>query len=121
MVKAKILLKDDEIDLVETVKLRLQTNDYEVKVAYDGHQALESLGDFKPDLIILDLKLPLMSGEEVYKLLKLSPVAEKVPVILFTASKEDVETLKIGAEGFIKKPFESKDLLETIQKLLNKN
>lgn len=121
MSKAKILLIDDEVDLVETVKLRLQTNDYEVMVAYDGQQALEKLGDFKPDLVILDIKLPTMSGEEVYKLLKLNPITEKVPVILFTASKGDDELVKIGAEGFLRKPFESKELLETIQKLLSKN
>jgi DNA-binding response OmpR family regulator len=121
MVKAKILLIDDEIDLVETVKFRLESNDYQVQVAYDGQEALESLENFNPDLVILDLKLPAMSGEEIYKLLKINPVTKKVPVILFTASKEDAELLKIGAEGLIKKPFDSKELLDTIQKLLAKS
>ncbi len=121
MPKAKILLIDDEIDLVETVKFRLQRNDYEVMVAYDGEEAFQRIKDHKPDLILLDLKLPGMPGEEIYKILRHNPSTEHIPVILFTASKDDDELAAIGAEGFIQKPFEAKALLEKIKELLEKN
>lgn len=121
MPKAKILLIDDEVDLVETVKFRLQMNDYEVMVAYDGEETFQKIEDYKPDLILLDLKLPGMPGEEIYKLLKLRPSTEHIPVILFTASKDDNELAEIGAEDFIQKPFEAKVLLKKIKELLEKN
>ncbi len=120
MAKAKILVVDDEIDIIELVKLRLQSNGCEVMAAYDGEQALEKVKDYKPDLILLDIKLPIMSGEEVYKSIKSDPITEKIPVILFTASGGD-ELAKMGANGFIKKPFESKELLDKIGELVQKN
>ncbi|MFH1783897.1 MAG: response regulator [bacterium] len=120
MVKGKILLVDDEVDLAETVKLRLTTNDYDVMLAYDGEQALKKVEAYDPDLILLDLKLPGISGEEVFEKLKEKDSTKDIPIILFTASKRDDELVSIGAEDFVLKPFESQNLLDKIQRLLDK-
>jgi len=123
MAKAKILLVDDEKDLVETVSFRLKALDYEVVCAYDGQQALELARKEKPDLIILDIMLPRMDGYKVCGLLKKDTRYAKIPIIMFTARAQqvDIETGKeMGAEAYINKPFEPQLLLEKIRELLNK-
>ena len=85
MAKAKLLIVDDEKDLVETLTFRLEANDYEVIKAFDGQDGLDKAKKEKPDLIILDLMLPKMDGYKVCGLLKADARYSKVPIILFTA------------------------------------
>ena len=121
--KTKILLVDDEPDLVQLVSLRLVTAGYEVAVAYDGQQALDRVKESKPDLIILDLMLPKMDGYKVCGLLKRDTRYSKIPVILFTARAQEADMRlgeEVGANAYITKPFEPKTLLGKIQELLGK-
>ena len=123
MDKKKILLVDDEPDLVEFVKLRLEANNYDVLVAEDGEKVFEVLAQNIPDLIILDIVLPKMDGNKVCELLKKDQRLAKIPVLMLTARdrQEDIRLAKkCGADGYIIKPFDARILLFDIKNLLEK-
>ena len=110
----RILLVDDEANLVEMIKMRLEANNYEVLTAYDGQEALQKAQKEKPDLIILDLMLPKMDGYKVCGLLKKDARYSKIPIIMFSArAQEEDKKLgeEVGAEAYITKPFEPNTLL----------
>ena len=121
MAKKRILVVDDETELVKAVQIRLQQADYEVIAAYDGQEALEKAKKEKPDLIILDLMLPKMDGYKVCGLLKADTRYNKIPVIMFTARAQESD-IKMGQEAgvdaYITKPFEHQILLDKIKELL---
>jgi len=117
----KILLVDDETDLVEMVKMRLEANGYEVVPAYDGQDGLEKARSLKPDLIILDLMLPKMDGYKVCRMLKFDEKYKNIPIVLFTARVQEADQKmgeEVGANAYITKPFEPQALLDKIKELL---
>jgi DNA-binding response OmpR family regulator len=121
MDKRRILVVDDEIDLVEMLAIRLQANDYEVFVAYDGQEGLDKARALKPDLIILDLMLPKLDGYKVCRMLKFDEKYKQIPVILFSAraQESDVKLGKeVGADAYLTKPFEPSILLAKIKELI---
>lgn len=121
MAKKRILLIEDEEDMVYAVTLQLEANNYEVLTAYDGQEGLEKAKKEKPDLIVLDLMLPKMDGYKVCGLLKADTRYNKIPIIMFTAraQESDKETGKeVGANAYITKPFEQEVLLDKIKELL---
>ncbi len=121
MEKKKILIVDDEKDLVETIVFQLQGAGYEVLAAYDGREGLDRARKDKPDLIILDLMLPKMDGYKVCGLLKADTRNNKIPIIIFTArAQESDEKLgyECGANAYITKPFEFEKLITKIKALL---
>ncbi|MDO8749497.1 MAG: response regulator [Candidatus Omnitrophota bacterium] len=121
MAKKRLLLVDDEVELVEMIKFRLEASGYEVLTANDGQQALEIARREKPDLIILDVMLPKMDGYKVCGLLKKDSRYAHIPVMMFTAKAMDAD-LKLGqevsADAYLTKPFEPKVLLEKIKELV---
>lgn len=115
------MIVDDEVQLAEMVKMRLEAAGYEIVLAYDGQEGLDKAKKDKPDLIILDLMLPKMDGYKVCGLLKNDTRYSKIPIIMFTAraQEEDVRLGKdLGAEEYVSKPFDSKILLSKVKKLL---
>lgn len=121
MSKAKILVVDDEPDLVETLIFRLQANDYEVISACDGQEGLEKARNTHPDIIILDLMLPKIDGFKVCRLLKFDVKYNKIPIIMFTARAQETDKRlgeEVGADAYITKPFDPKVLLSKIDELL---
>lgn len=117
----KILVIDDEPELVKAVKIRLESNGYEVETAYDGPTGLEKTKEFKPDLILLDIIMPGMNGYEVSKKLKAEPDTKDIPIIIFTASQQrelEEKCKEVGVTDFITKPFETSDLLNMVNKFL---
>lgn len=121
MAKKKILLVDDEPQLVDVVKMRLEANDYEVISAYDGQEALDKVKKDRPDLIILDLMLPKIDGYKVCRMLKFDQKYKEIPVIFFTAraQEEDMKLGKeVGSDAYIIKPFEPQALLAKMKELL---
>ena len=122
MDKKRILLVDDETELVEMVKLRLEANNYEVLTAYDGKQGLDLARKEKPDLIILDLMLPKIDGYRVCRMLKFDEKYKKIPIILFTSRAQDDDKatgLEVGADAYITKPFEPQVLLDKMRELVS--
>ena len=117
----KILVIDDEPELVKAITIRFKASGYEVTPAYDGQEGVNKAGEIKPDLILLDVIMPKMDGYEVCKRLKAVPETKDIPIIIFTASgQRDLERkcLAVGAKGVIMKPFEATELLELVDKLL---
>ena len=125
MKKKKILLIDDEVDLVDLVKMRLEASDYYVEPLYTSARAMEIAKRERPDLIILDIMMPDKNGFEVCRELKADRKTKDIPVILFTAKSHVKESVKkdyesVGADDYILKPFEPGDLLIKVQKILEK-
>lgn len=124
--KKKILLIDDDPDFVEAVKVIVEKGGYEVRVAYDGQEGLEAVAEEKPDLIVLDVMMPVMNGHETCARLKKDKETAEIPVILLTAVADRVTTstythrdmLESEAEDYMPKPVEPKELLELIKNWL---
>ena len=115
----KILLIEDELDLVEVTKIRLKNSGYEVVSALSGEKALASLQKDTPDLILLDLVLPNIQGDEVCRRLKSNDKLKCIPVILYS-SKGNIseEAKRVCADDCMVKPFEAQDLLAKIKKII---
>jgi two-component system alkaline phosphatase synthesis response regulator PhoP len=124
--KKKVLLVDDDPDFVEAVRVIVESGGYDVSVAYDGKEGLEAVAKEKPDLIVLDVMMPVMNGHETCQALKKDPETAKIPVILLTAVADRVTTsqythrdmLESEAEDYMPKPVEPKELLELIKNWL---
>ena len=109
-----ILVVDDDQDNVTIAREILLSRGFEVRVAYNGPSALASVEQRRPDLILLDIMMPQMSGMEVLDRLRANPATAGVPVILVTATDQDEDLLagyKYGADYYITKPFSAKQLL----------
>jgi len=120
-VAKKILLVDDEIDFVEVLRVRLEDNNYEVLVAYDGEEGLERAERDGPDLIILDIMLPKISGFDVCLKLKINKNFKNIPIIMLSAKFQpnDIKFgVAMGADAYITKPFEPQVLIDKVHELL---
>ena len=120
--KKKILIVDDHQHIVELLSMRLRARNYEVIEAYDGIQCVQRAKEESPDLILLDIKMPLMSGIEAFEQLIQFDITKEIPVIFMTAYPTvelKNQLLNTGAKGFITKPFISKDLELIIEKVIN--
>ena len=123
MTKQKILIIDDEPDMVYAVQMRLETSDYQVVTALDGNEGLEKARKENPDLIILDVMLPNLDGYKISRMLKFDEKYKNIPIIMFTArgQRDDIKLgYEVGVDAYLVKPFEWKVLLEEINKLLDK-
>ncbi len=121
--KKKILIVDDEPDMMAPLKFRLEEIKYEVIMASDGEEGLKKAREEKPDLIILDLILPKINGYDVCRKLKLDEEYKNIPVIMFTALHQQSDIrfgFAQGADAYVAKPFESKMLMDKISELLKK-
>ena len=117
----KILLIDDEIQLIEMVQMRLEACGYDVITANDGQEGLQKAKSESPDLIMCDVMMPKMDGYKVCGLLKNDSRYSKIPFILFTARAQDNDQQvgqEVGADAYIMKPFEPQILLAKIEELL---
>jgi len=122
MLKAKILVVEDEKDVRELICYNLDKGGYETDTAFTGQMALEKAIDDKPDLILLDIMLPEIDGLEVCYNLKNNGETKSIPVVMLTAksSEEDINKgLEMGADGYITKPFSIRDLMTHIQTILH--
>lgn len=120
----KILVVDDEKDLVEMVKKRLKTKGYDVITAFDGGEGLKKAKEEKPDLILLDILMPNIDGITMASTLKSDPDIKDTPVIFLTCLVESEEVKErhhlIGGGLFLAKPFEAKELLSMVENTLKK-
>jgi two-component system alkaline phosphatase synthesis response regulator PhoP len=118
--EAKILIVDDEKNIVELIKFHLKKENYRVIEAYKGKDALDLYRKEKPDLIILDVMLPDMGGFEVCKTIRKE---SRVPIIMLTAKGEEIDKIlgfELGADDYITKPFSPRELLARIKAVLKR-
>lgn len=123
MPKEKILVVDDEEDILELVRFNLSKEGYQTICAETGERAAEIARSELPDLIVLDLMLPGMDGLEVAKFLKYNPETENIPIVMLTAKGEEsdvVTGLELGADDYVTKPFSPKILLARIKAVLRR-
>ena len=119
----KILVVDDEVDLVETIRLPLEMEGYTVRVSYNGEDALNKARKENPNLIILDIMLPKLDGYKVCRLLKFDERYKHIPILMLTAkTQEKDKTLGMGtgADEYITKPFDIDELVKKVKAYLKK-
>lgn len=123
MANERVLIVDDEEDVVELVRYHLDKNGYKVEKAASGEEALNVARKTLPDIIVLDLMLPGIDGLEVCRNLKNDLKTEHIPIIMLTAKGEEsdiVTGLELGAEDYVTKPFSPKVLIARIRRILNR-
>ncbi len=121
--KEKLLVVDDEYDLVTLIRYHLEKEGYKVIAAYNGEDALFLARKEKPELIILDLMLPGIDGLEVCKKLKTNAELTNIAIVMLTAKGEESDVtagLKLGADDYVKKPFSPKELVARVQAVLRR-
>ena len=121
MEQKTILIADDEVDIVETLKFVLETEGFNVITAYDGEEALKSAKEFMPDLMLLDVMMPKINGYKVSRLLKFDKKFQNIPILMVTARSQEEDKLigeETGADEYITKPFDLDDVVKTVQKYL---
>ncbi len=120
--KRKILVIDDELDLAKALKVRLKASGYNVVLAGDSVQGYLMANKEKPDLILLDIMLPGGGGFVVAERLRQSAATHHIPIIFLTGiSGGEDRAYKMGASGYVMKPYQSEKLLETIRDALEYN
>lgn len=121
--RAKILVVDDEPDYLSTIQCRLEWHNYEVVTAGNGKEAIEKALSEKPALILLDTNMPIMNGHEVLERLRNTPELKETPVIMVTALcdvKDITKASSFGISDYVAKPFNFPQLMEKIEKALEK-
>ncbi len=117
----KVLIADDEANIVVSLDFLMGHAGYTVRSVFDGEAALRELASFRPDLILLDVMLPLRDGFEVCQKIRDDPALRAIKVVMLTAKGREVEVAKglaLGADLYITKPFATRELLASVRRLL---
>src|SRR6266581_694293 len=120
----RILIVDDEPNIVDSLEFLMRGSDYEVRVARNGDEALRRAESFRPDLVLLDVMMPQRSGFEVCQKIRENPALRDVKIVMLTAKGRDLEKnrgLDLGANAYVTKPFSTKELMNTVRALLFKS
>jgi DNA-binding response OmpR family regulator len=118
---SKILIVDDEPNIVLSLEFLMKKAGYEVRTAADGEAALEAITAACPDLVLLDVMMPRKNGYEVCQAIRENPAWKDTRVIMLTAKGRDVERekgLALGADDYITKPFSTQEVVERVQEML---
>jgi CheY-like chemotaxis protein len=115
-----VLIADDEFDLASTLSAILEGEGYAAEVCSNGREALERLKAHKPDLVLMDVMMPLMSGYEVLREMKQTPGLDGVPVVLMSAAPTRLRPGELSWDGFLRKPFTLEALVRTVAGLVGK-
>ncbi|QDZ28012.1 response regulator transcription factor [Noviherbaspirillum sp. UKPF54] len=120
----KILIVDDEPNIVISLEFLMQQRGYEVALAHDGEQALQRMETFRPDLVLLDVVMPAMDGYEVCRKIRERSDWNPVRILMLSAKARDVDVSKglaLGADAYMTKPFSTRQLMATVGELLAAN
>ena len=123
MSQKKILVVDDEVDLVETLRFPLELEGFDVIVSYNGEDALNQAREKNPDLILLDVMLPKLDGYKVCRLLKFDERYKHIPILMLTAKTQEKDKLigkETGADEYITKPFDIDFVISKVKSYLSK-
>lgn len=119
--RARVLVVDDESDIVSTIQYRLKFGEFDVITASNGQEGLEKAEKEKPDIILLDINMPIMDGHEMLERLKSNPDLKDTPVIMLTAysdKRDIVKAADLGVADYVTKPFDFAELMEKISNAL---
>lgn len=118
----RVLIADDEPNIVISLEFLMDQSGYEVAVAGNGEEALAQLAAFRPDLVLLDVMLPVISGFEVCQRIRENPEWNRVRILMLSAKGRELDISKgmaLGADAYITKPFSTKELVERVRSLLD--
>jgi len=121
--QARILVVDDEPDILNLLEYNLKRSGFQAILAKDGPEAIEAARANRPDLVLLDIMLPDMEGTEVLRRLKSMEATASIPVIMLTAKGEEVDKIvgfELGAEDYITKPFSPRELILRVKAVLKR-
>ncbi|MCI0658099.1 MAG: response regulator [Acidobacteria bacterium] len=121
--RRRVLVVDDDREIVEMTRLILESGGYEVIPALSGEEALRSASHERPDLILLDINMPGMDGWETLKILKVDEATQAIPVAMFSIKlelRDKLQGLKQGAFDYITKPFSYDEILERVRRIFEK-
>ncbi|WP_299616977.1 response regulator transcription factor [Pelagibius sp.] len=116
-----VLVVDDEPSIVHALSFLLSRADLDVRVAYDGEEALAAIEEHSPALVLLDVMLPKLDGFEICKMIRAKPEWQDIRIIMLTARGRDADRQKglaLGADAYLTKPFSTREVLAQVQKLL---
>ncbi|MFN8459616.1 MAG: response regulator [Anaerolineae bacterium] len=117
----RVLIVDDEVNIVISLEFLLEQAGYHVRVAHNGEEGLEKIATFEPDLVLLDVMMPRMNGFEVCSRVRENPAWQHIKIVMLTAKGREVEITKglaLGANAYITKPFSTKELLAQVRQIL---
>ena len=117
----RVLIADDEPNIVTSLEFLMEQAGYETRVAANGQEAIDLAGSFHPDLVLLDIMFPMKSGYEVCQRLKSDPATRDIKIVIVSAKGRDVEVakaLELGADAFIGKPFSTRELVAKVKEML---
>ena len=117
----KILIADDEQNIVISLEFLMKREGFEVSIAVDGEEAVDRIRSEKPDLVLLDVMMPKKSGFEVCQEVKADPDLAAVKILMLTAKGRDTEVAKglaLGADAYLTNPFSTKELVEKVRSML---
>jgi DNA-binding response OmpR family regulator len=121
--RRRVLVVDDEPYLLELIQTRLELAGFETRTARNGSEALNRLGDFRPEAMVLDINMPVLDGFGVLMHMKAQGLSEKIPTMVLTArnSGEDVaKAIQLGAKDYLSKPFKDEALIARVGRLLQR-
>jgi DNA-binding response OmpR family regulator len=117
----RVLIADDEPNIVLSLEFLMKQSGYEIRVARDGEEALQAVREWRPDLVLLDVMLPLRDGFEVCQKIREDAETAHTRVIMITAKGREVEVAKglaVGADAYVTKPFSTKELVAQVRQTL---
>ena len=118
---SKVLIADDEPNIVVSLEFLMKQKGYDVRVVHAGDEVLRVVGEFVPDLVLLDVMMPRISGYEVCQKLRENPAWCDIKIIMLSAKGREVEVSKglaMGADAYVTKPFSTRDLMARIEQML---
>jgi DNA-binding response OmpR family regulator len=117
----RVLIADDEANIVMSLQFLMESAGYEVRTVADGEAALQALHDFRPHLVLLDVMMPKKNGYEVCQAMREAPSLQGIQVLMLTAKGRDIDAekgLALGADAYVTKPFATKDLVTKVKAML---
>ena len=117
----RVLIADDEPNIVVSLEFLMKQSGYVVKVVNNGEDALKAVAEFGPDLILLDVMMPRVSGYDVCQKVRENPAWQGIRIVMLSAKGRDVEVTKgmaVGADAYVTKPFSTKDLIAKVAEML---
>ena len=117
----KILIADDEPNIVVSLEFLMKQRGYVVRIVSNGEDAFNAIGEFAPDLILLDVMMPRMSGYDLCQKVRENPAWQGIKIIMLSAKGRDIEVTKgmaVGADAYVTKPFSTKDLIAKVRDML---
>jgi two-component system phosphate regulon response regulator PhoB len=124
MPKPRILIIEDERSIAEVLAYNLEKEGFEVATAFDGQDGIQQARLFAPDIVVLDLMLPVVEGYEVCRVLRSDPQTQAARILMLTARSEEVDEIvgfNMGADDYVTKPFKVKPLIHRVKALLRRN